>query len=96
MGAGPLLLAGLSVSLDELAVGVSLGVLGAPPGFAFAYIAVQAFVLTFVGLALGQRLGARLGERAELVAGIALALLGVALFVSTAVGRELFFSRGSQ
>jgi len=87
-GAGPLLLAGLSVSLDELAVGVSLGVLGAPLGLALGYIAVQAFALTFVGLALGQRLGARLGERAELVAGIALALLGVALFVRAVTGVE--------
>jgi len=91
MSAGALLLAGLSVSLDELAVGVSLGVLGTPLGLALAYIAAQAFALTFAGLALGQRLGARLGERAELVAGVALALLGVALLISTARGGERFF-----
>jgi len=81
-----LLLAGLSVSLDELAVGLALGVLHVPLGPALAYIALQAFVLTFIGLALGTRLGARLGERAELVAGVVLALLGLALLLSEATG----------
>jgi putative Mn2+ efflux pump MntP len=47
---GNLILAGLSVSLDELAIGFSLGVLRVPVGLALGYIAIQAFVLTFVGL----------------------------------------------
>ncbi len=82
----PLLLTGLSVSLDELAVGFALGVLHVPLGPALIYIAVQAFALTFVGLLIGQRLGKRLGERAELAAGIVLALLGVAIFLSEITG----------
>ncbi|MDQ6601987.1 MAG: manganese efflux pump MntP family protein [Chloroflexota bacterium] len=82
----PLLLIGLSVSLDELAVGFALGVLHVPLGPALAYIAVQAFVLTFVGLLIGRRLGGHFGERAELAAGLVLALLGVALFVSELTG----------
>jgi putative Mn2+ efflux pump MntP len=82
----PLILAGLSVSLDELAVGFALGVLGVPVGPALVYIALQAFALTFVGLRLGQRLGHHLGERAELAAGIVLALLGIALSVSELSG----------
>ncbi len=82
----PLMLMGLSVSLDELAVGFALGVLNVPLGPALAYIALQAFVLTFVGLQLGQRLGHHFGERAELAAGIVLALLGVALAISEVTG----------
>lgn len=82
-----LVLTGLSVSLDELAVGFSLGVLGVPLGPALAYIAVQAFAVTFIGLRLGRRLGAHLGEWAALAAGVALALLGVALAVQKATGR---------
>ncbi len=82
----PLLLTGLSVSLDELAVGFALGVLHVPLGPALAYIAVQAFALTFVGLLIGQRLGKQLGERAELAAGIVLALLGVVIFLSEITG----------
>jgi putative Mn2+ efflux pump MntP len=77
---------GLAVSLDELAVGFSLGVLHVALGPALLYIALQAFALTFAGLALGSRIGARLGERAELAAGVILALLGVALLVSEATG----------
>ncbi len=82
----PLIVIGLSVSLDELAVGFALGVLHAPIGPALAYIAVQAFAFTFVGLWMGRRLGQRIGERAELAAGIVLALLGIALFVSEITG----------
>ena len=81
-----LLLTGLTVSLNELAVGFLLGVLGVPLGPALGYIAGQAFALTFLGLALGRRLGAWLGERAELASGVVLLLLGVALFVGEATG----------
>jgi len=81
-----LFLAGLAVSLDELAVGLALGVLQVPLGPALVYVAVQAFALTFVGLYLGTRLGARLGGRAEFVAGVVLALLGAALALSEATG----------
>ncbi|MGI8857915.1 MAG: manganese efflux pump MntP [Thermomicrobiales bacterium] len=82
----PLIFTGLSVSLDELAVGFALGVLHVSLGPALAYIAVQAFALTFVGLLIGQRLGTALGERAELAAGIVLALLGIAIFISEITG----------
>ena len=83
-----LLLTGLSVSLDELAVGFSLGVLAVPIGLALAYITIQAFALTFIGLAAGGRVGRHLGERAELVSGIVLVLLGVALLISEATGAQ--------
>ena len=81
-----LLLTGLSVSLDEFAVGFSLGVLKVPLGLALGYVAVQAFALTFVGLWLGQRVGAHLGERAELISGVVLTLLGVLLLVNQVTG----------
>jgi putative Mn2+ efflux pump MntP len=74
-----LLVAGLTVSLDELAVGFALGTLAVPLGPALAYIGVQAFVLTVLGLTLGGRLGHRLGNRAELAAGGLLIVLGLAL-----------------
>ena len=84
-----LLLTGLSVSLDELAVGFSLGVLQVALGPALAYIAAQAFAVTFVGLALGHRWGSRLGERAEFVSGAVLTLLGIVLLIAEATGRRL-------
>jgi putative Mn2+ efflux pump MntP len=81
-----LLLAGLSVSLDEFAVGFALGALNVTLGLALGYVAAQAFVLTFVGLWLGTRAGERLGERAELISGVMLTLLGVLLLVNEALG----------
>ncbi len=81
-----LLLTGLSVSLDELAVGFSLGVLHVPVAPALAYIAFQALGVTFLGLSFGWRIGARLGERAELVSGVVLTLLGVGLVINAATG----------
>lgn len=85
---GRLLLAALSVSLDELAVGFSLGVLAVPVGLSLGYIAAQAFVFTFAGLWLGQHAGAHIGERAELISGVILTLLGVALLVSEITGSQ--------
>jgi putative Mn2+ efflux pump MntP len=75
------LLLGLSISLDELAIGFTLGLLRLPPGLVIALIALQAFVVTQLGLRLGSRLSERLREAAERVAGLALAGLGAALLV---------------
>jgi putative Mn2+ efflux pump MntP len=77
---------GLSVSLDELAIGFSLGILHVPIAPALAYIALQAFGVTFLGLWLGGRVSARLGERTELAAGVLLVLLGIALMLNEATG----------
>lgn len=73
------LLLGLSVSLDELAIGFSLGLLRLPVAVAIALIALQAFILTQLGLHLGQRLSERLREGAERLAGVALTGLGIVL-----------------
>lgn len=77
---------GLSVSLDELAVGFSFGVLGLPLGIGLALIGAQALCVSLLGQALGRKVGAALGERAELAAGVVLCLLGLALIVTHALG----------
>lgn len=79
---GPaLLLLGVSVSLDELAIGFTLGLLRLPVLLVIALIAAQAFLVTQLGLRLGGRLSARLREGAERLAGVALAGLALALLV---------------
>jgi putative Mn2+ efflux pump MntP len=77
-GPGALVL-GLSISLDELAVGFTFGLLRLPAGLVIALIAVQAFVLTQLGLRLGSRVSERFREAAERLAGVALTVLGLAL-----------------
>jgi manganese efflux pump family protein len=73
---------GVSISLDELAIGFSLGLVGLPTVSVIVAIAVQAFVAVQLGLALGSRVGERLRENAERVA--ALALIGLGVFVLVA------------
>ncbi len=65
----------LSVSLDELAIGFSLGLLHVPVLLAAAIIAAQAFVVTMVGKALGRIVGTVVAERAEMLSGLMLTVL---------------------
>jgi putative Mn2+ efflux pump MntP len=77
-GTGALLL-GISISLDELAIGFTLGLLRLPAGLVIVLIALQAFILTQLRLRLGNRLSERLREGAERLGGLVLTPLGLAL-----------------
>lgn len=70
---------GVSISLDELAIGFSLGLVRLPTIPVIVAIAVQAFLAAQLGLWLGTRVGERFREAAERVAGIALIALGLFL-----------------
>jgi manganese efflux pump family protein len=70
----------VSISLDELAVGFSIGLIGVPIALTVILIAAQAFVFTFVGLTFGSKIKPYLGEWAEKLAGIVLGLLGLWIF----------------
>jgi manganese efflux pump family protein len=70
---------GISISLDELAIGFSIGLVRLPVSAVIPAIALQAFVAAQLGLAIGTRIAERWRERAEQVAGIALILLGAYL-----------------
>jgi putative Mn2+ efflux pump MntP len=72
-------LLGISISLDELAVGFTFGLLRLPVVPVIILIAIQAFVLSQLGMRLGARVSARIRERAERVAGLALAGLAIVL-----------------
>lgn len=77
-GLGALVL-GVSISLDELAIGFTLGLLRLPAGLVVILIALQAFVVAQVGLRLGARLSVTLREGAERLAGAALTALALVL-----------------
>lgn len=70
---------GIGISLDELAIGFSLGLTGLPVVEVVIAIAVQAFIAVQLGLRFGARVGERVREGAERVTAIALILLGVGL-----------------
>jgi putative Mn2+ efflux pump MntP len=76
-----LIVTALSISLDELAVGFSIGLVGIPIVLTIVLIALQAFVFTFLGLTFGSKLKRYLGEWAEKLAGIVLGLLGLWILI---------------
>jgi putative Mn2+ efflux pump MntP len=78
---------GLSISLDELALGVSLGLLRLPVLPALVLIGAQALLASQLGLRLGSRIGERNRERSEKAAGVILLLLAAFLLVLHLVGR---------
>lgn len=75
---------GISISIDELALGLSLGLLHVPLGLAATLIGLQAFVASQLGLRLGQKLSERFREHAEKMAGIVLIAIGAVI-----IGLEL-------
>jgi putative Mn2+ efflux pump MntP len=79
------LLLGISISLDELAIGFTFGLLRLPVVAVVVLIGAQAFVVTQLGLRLGHRLSERIRETAERLAGVALIALGLVLLVERAV-----------
>lgn len=70
---------GVSISLDELAVGFSLGLLRLPVVIVITAIGVQTLVVAQLGMRLGARLGEHVRERAEQLAGLALVGLAAVL-----------------
>jgi len=72
---------GVSISLDELAIGFTIGLAHLPVTAVIVAIALQAFIAAQLGLAIGARIGERWRERAEQIAGIALILLGAYLII---------------
>jgi putative Mn2+ efflux pump MntP len=70
---------GVSISLDELAIGFGVGLLRLPLLLLVILIAAQAFLAAQVGMRFGSRLAERARESAERVAG--LLLIGAAVLV---------------
>ncbi len=77
---------GVSVSLDELAIGLVIGLLRLPVVLVALLIGAQALLASQLGVRIGARLGDELRERAEQVAGALLVVLGVGLAVPRLTG----------
>ena len=69
----------LSLSLDNLIAGTSLGLLGVSPLLSAAVFAAITALMSFVGLRLGRAVGRLIPIRADLVSGIALVIMAVVL-----------------
>jgi putative Mn2+ efflux pump MntP len=72
---------GLTISLDELTVGLSAGLLGISVPFLAAAVFIQAFAFTQLGLRCGALVGGRAPQTAERLAAVTLLGLGAGLLV---------------
>ena len=80
---GRLLLTGAALSIDNLAVGFALGTFHVNLAVAAAAIGAVSITMSLLGLELGSRLGTRTGDRGELVGGVV--LIGVGIAIATGV-----------
>ncbi|TDX59158.1 manganese efflux pump MntP family protein [Orenia marismortui] len=72
-----LIILALSVSIDALSVGVSLGMLDSSMIFNCFVFGVIVTIMVMVGLILGGKIGGVVSENSELLGGIVLILLGI-------------------
>ncbi|HEV2878463.1 MAG TPA: manganese efflux pump [Candidatus Eremiobacteraceae bacterium] len=73
------LLAGASISLDELAIGFPMRMANVPVIPTLLAIAVQAFIVSTVGVLCGRKFGERTATASGAIAGVAFIFLGLYL-----------------
>ena len=76
----------LATSIDALAVGVSLGLIGASIWVPAAIIGSVTIALTYFGIRLGRKAGKYLGAWAERIGGIVLIGIGVRILMEHQMG----------
>lgn len=77
---------GIAISVDELTIGLSAGLLGLPLALVVIWLAVQAFVAGQLGIRLGGRVSETIRERSEHLAGVALLIVATVLLVLRVTG----------
>ena len=81
-----LVLLSIAVSIDALAVGMSLGLLGIFIWYPAIIIGVVTGVLSLIGLRLGNSLGSRYGKSAGIIGGLVLIAIGAQIVISSLLG----------
>jgi len=76
-----LIVLSVATSIDALAVGFSLALLGIEIWFPAVVIGIVAFAFTAIGLHLGCRFGALFGKRMEVLGGLVLIGIGVKIVI---------------
>jgi manganese efflux pump family protein len=78
---GVLLVLALATSIDALAVGVTLPMLGAPLLLSLTTIGITTAALSAGGLVVGRRFGALFGKRLDILGGLVLIGLGTKILI---------------
>jgi putative Mn2+ efflux pump MntP len=77
-----LVLLSIAVSIDALAVGLSLAIVGVTIWVPAVVIGIVTGLVSWLGLRLGNKLGEKFGKRMEVAGGIILILLGIRIFLA--------------
>lgn len=80
---------GISISLDELAIGLSLGLLHLSLPIAVAFLGVQAFAASQAGLWIGARIGDHLRDGSQRLAGVLLVAVAGILIALKLTGHQI-------
>lgn len=76
-----LLLLAIATSIDALAVGVSFAFLNISIISSASIIAIITFLMCFIGVKIGKKCGCFLKDKAEIIGGIILILIGLNIFL---------------
>ena len=76
----------IATSIDALAVGVSFAALTVNIISSVCIIAATTFILSFIAVYIGKKFGDLLKQKAEIVGGIILILIGLKIFVEHMFG----------
>ena len=76
---GRLLVTGLALSIDNLAVGFALGAYRVSITVAAIVIGAVSVALSLLGLEIGARIGTRAGDQGEIIGGVVLIGVGIAI-----------------
>jgi manganese efflux pump family protein len=77
-----LVLLAFATSIDALAIGFSLGLVGVTIWYPAVVIGVVTGLISWLGIFLGNRLGQKFGKRMEIIGGIILILIGVRILLA--------------
>ena len=81
-----LVLLAFATSIDALAIGFSLGLVGVTIWYPAVVIGVVTGLVSWVGILLGNRLSTKFGKRMEIIGGIILVLMGIRIVLTHLLG----------
>ena len=83
LGIGVLLIQGIATSIDALSVGFTIAEYGWLMAFAAALIvAAVTFVICMAGLLIGKKFGTKLSNKAQILGGSILIVIGIEIFIT--------------
>ncbi len=83
LGTGALMLQGIATSIDALSVGFTIAEYGWLMAIAAAFIiAAVTFAICMTGLLIGKEFGTRLSNKAQILGGIILIIIGIEIFIT--------------